>query len=268
MTEFVPSEAEAQRLARIWKKALSFCSEECLKAHKIEMAKNISRGRLQKQGAIRLARDLEAMKIPRICSYCGKDFIPTEKEFYRLKKRGPNALPYCTELCKKAYVSENSRRTAIRTNAWYGPFNSERMLRNNPTKNPVTRAKISKKLRDVGHRPHTLGGNGRELPVPQKMLLDALGEGWVAELPIRTCVNYANNPLRLPSNYKVDIANLQLLIAVEVDGYTHYGIVAAEQDKKKDACLIGLGWIVLRFSNKIVLKELDACVEKVLMYTT
>ena len=67
-----------------------------------------------------------------------------------------------------------------------------------------------------------------------------------------------------PTNYKIDIANVDLMIAIEVDGGSHTALVRQEQDKKKEEFLTGLGWRVLRFLNKEVEENLSGCVQKVL----
>ena len=77
-------------------------------------------------------------------------------------------------------------------------------------------------------------------------------------------------PTKMPRNsgyptcYKVDVCNPALKIAVEVDGNSHCPISRQEQDRKKDALLSGLGWTVLRFSNRQVMTDLEGCVRKVL----
>ena len=61
-----------------------------------------------------------------------------------------------------------------------------------------------------------------------------------------------------PTCYKVDIGNETLRVAIEVDGQSHYS--RRSLDAKKDKLLRGLGWTVLRFSNKQVTERLAECV--------
>ena len=67
-----------------------------------------------------------------------------------------------------------------------------------------------------------------------------------------------------PPAYKVDIGSIPLKIAIEVDGFSHCSLARKELDKKKEKFLGGLGWTVLRFSNKEVLENLTKCVQMVL----
>lgn len=90
------------------------------------------------------------------------------------------------------------------------------------------------------------GGNGRGLTIPQQVLLEALGDGWQAEYPVRTGKKRNSG---FPSSYKLDIANLELKIGVEVDGHSHNNSERKAQDIKKDTLLKSLGWQVLRFKN-------------------
>lgn len=71
-------------------------------------------------------------------------------------------------------------------------------------------------------------------------------------------------PVGAPTHYKIDIANEALKIAIEVDGQSHQSFQRREQDARKDAFLRGLGWIVLRYTNKQVTGHLADVVRMVL----
>ena len=85
-------------------------------------------------------------------------------------------------------------------------------------------------LRAIQHTPIQRGGNGK---------LHALGGGWVAEHPIPTKQGRHSG---YPTCYKVDIANPDLMIAIEIDGSSHRLL-----SRKK---LSQLGWRVFRVSNE------------------
>jgi very-short-patch-repair endonuclease len=74
------------------------------------------------------------------------------------------------------------------------------------------------------------------------------------------------NPRRrgYPTCYKIDVANLDMKVGVEVDGRSHSTLARKKQDEKKTQLLVGLGWRVLRFTNQEVLNNLQACVQVVL----
>lgn len=140
----------------------------------------------------------------------------------------------------------------------------ERIRNLNPTERPEVRAKISARLREIGHRPSEQGGNGRPLTLPQQILWELLGDGWYPEYVIplgRRMPGY-------PTCYKVDIGNPELQIAVEVDGFSHVALVRKAQDAKKDAKLADLGWKVLRFSNQEILNSAKSAAEKILSLST
>lgn len=71
-----------------------------------------------------------------------------------------------------------------------------------------------------------------------------------------------------PSNYKLDIANPQVMLGIEVDGSSHTTVERQAQDAKKEEFLSGLGWTVLRFSNREVTEHLAECVQTVLSTTS
>lgn len=125
----------------------------------------------------------------------------------------------------------------------------------NPFNNPTVRVRAAATLREQGY-PMLTGGNG-QLTVPQALLAERLG--WPTEVVVPT-----GRKRPWPYAYKIDIASLELRIAIEVDGESHRSPAARERDARKDSLLTAFGWTVLRFSNKRVLAETDAVVAEVL----
>lgn len=130
---------------------------------------------------------------------------------------------------------------------------SERMKKNNPMHNPEIREKTLEALKKHGVKPKTIGGNGRGLTKGQKLLLSWLGRGWWPELVIPTEISAPD----VPTNYKVDIANVWYGIAIEIDGGSHRGEIGRAEDERKDTFLKSKGWSVLRFRNKEILNETE-----------
>jgi hypothetical protein len=110
------------------------------------------------------------------------------------------------------------------------------------------RKKMSDRLKEIKHKPIRRGGNGQLLPLPQLALLHALGDGWQAEVAIKTNAGHLNGVY--PNAYKVDIGNREKMLAIELDGASHSTIERQEQDRKKVAMLVSLGWSVFRVSNE------------------
>jgi len=167
---------------------------------------------------------------------------------------------------KRTWMSKMFSETASRTNLLYA---SARMKVKNPMHQAVCREKVSRRHKELGHKPLVRGGNGKPLPVPQATLLEALGPGWEPELTVLTG-NGARTPGRvrgLPAKYAIDVGNLSLRIAVEVDGSSHGLLARQEQDRKKEDYLRGAGWTVLRFSNREVMADTVACAQMVLSTT-
>jgi len=128
----------------------------------------------------------------------------------------------------------------------------ERVRALNPMESLETRRKVSSILKAMKHEPSERGGNGHGLTVPQKILMDALGENWIAEYAL----SLGKKTPGYPTCYKVDLANPGLKVAIEVDGASHHSRKA--QDEKKDQKLASLGWKVLRFWNKEILSWKDS----------
>ena len=161
---------------------------------------------------------------------------------------------YCSPPCAKAY---SASVTGPLLSAYNRKHASARMKNRNPMHRPDIRAKMATTLRAMKWAPTVRGGNGKPLPLPQQALSAALG--WPTEVPVPTLKPRGSG---YPSCYKVDIANEALKFAIEVDGNSHYA--RKDQDTKKDGLLTGLGWTVLRFTNKQVTADLAACVQTVL----
>lgn len=98
--------------------------------------------------------------------------------------------------------------------------------------------------RTFGHPP-IRGGNGTGPTAVEQAMLSRLGDGWKWNHAIPT-KSWGQG---YSSCYKVDIANPDCMIAIELDGNSHNVLARKEQDKKKDRLLKKLGWSVLRISN-------------------
>lgn len=140
---------------------------------------------------------------------------------------------------------------------------SARMKRNNPMARPSAVRKMRATLKRIGHKPVVRGGNGTPTPEPVRRLAEALG--WTVEYPVRTGMGRGTG---YPTCYKVDIADPERKVAVEIDGSSHNMLSRKAQDAKKNTLLSSLGWTVLRFSNEEVMANTNVCALKVLSTTS
>lgn len=186
------------------------------------------------------------------CSICGTVFTLPQSKWAYWRKTG---RAICSAACRE--VSAARTRPGPMSEAGRASL-SARMTANNPMNMPETRAKVSARLREIGHKPSVRGGNGRGLTRPQRLLSEALG--WPTEVVIPTGQRRKGG---LPSHYKVDVGNPGLKVAVEVDGGSHCSLARREQDRRKTEWLTGQGWVVLRFTNREVLADVEACADKV-----
>jgi hypothetical protein len=142
-------------------------------------------------------------------------------------------------------------------------FCSDRMAKNNPMSKPeiVEKMKITKRKNgSYNICPVSRGGNGKQISVPQANLAEILG--WGTEVVVRTkALKEAIESM--PNHYKIDIANNEKKIAIEVDGSSHRG-KRKQKDKKKEAFLKMSGWKVLRFTNREIMENMSMCVDRVL----
>lgn len=128
-------------------------------------------------------------------------------------------------------------------------------IHSNCTQDTEVREKISRTMKARGHSPRVRGGNG-DLSRPQKNLLQRLGEGWVAE----HAVPVANHQRQsLPKNLKIDLANPQWMIAIELDGHSHQAPKRRLQDSRKTIYLAQNGWSVFRITNQRAEELFSTC---------
>lgn len=184
----------------------------------------------------------------RECGECGNIFCPVSPR--SLAQFSTAARVYCSPPCQSKMSSKVMAATNRR-------FASARMKEHNPMTKPEVRQRVSETLRAIGHRPRIRGGNGRGLTVPQGTLLTALGDGWFPEFVVGTGSRGAG----IPSAFRIDIANPEAKIAVEIDGPSHSALRVRAADHRKDAFLLSLGWRVFRFSNREATERTSACVD-------
>lgn len=187
------------------------------------------------------------------CVLCG---VPVTLSGRRGLEQARTGRAYCSEAHKIIWRAGVASRTLAATNRRSA---STRMRLANPMTDPIVRARMAARLREIGHRPLVRGGNGTGPTRPQLMLAAALGDGWLMECPVRLGPKRPGHP----TVYKVDIGHPERMVAVEVDGASHVGL-RREADTRKDMRLLELGWRVLRFSNERVTTNLADCVQEVL----
>lgn len=134
---------------------------------------------------------------------------------------------------------------------------SARMLRNNPMKRQEIRQKMSATLHANKHRPPVRGGNGTGATKAELAIAEAMGMQMQIIVPVGKGRGHG-----WPTHYKIDVGCAERKVAIEVDGASHAALSRQAQDAKKDAFLRGLGWIVLRVTNRQALTELESTISR------
>lgn len=137
-------------------------------------------------------------------------------------------------------------------------YASARMKANNPMRRATSLVKMKDTLKKIGHKPVIRGGNGTGLTFPEQVLSLATGL-----LPY-VVTTHMKRDSGYPTNYKIDLADVSRMLAVEIDGPSHGLLSRRAQDQKKEIFLKSLGWTLLRFSNKQVLDDLQGCVDQIM----
>ena len=163
---------------------------------------------------------------------------------------------------KKHNMSEKMKEVH-RKNPNIRKESSERMKKNNPMFNLESLEKMKKSL--SGKTFLSRGGNGT-LTKQQKKLYKVLSQEWEMEYTILT-KDYIGHQKSLPNHYNVDIANLKLMLIIEIDGKSHKLKKWKFIDKRKTEILTSLGWTVLRFWNEEIDNNIMDCLKKIQAYT-
>lgn len=207
--------------------------------------------------ALRL--DVPFLRQWRPCEWCGTEFMPKGNvglERFCCKSCSAKWRMSTPEHLAKVHTPEVAARRGAAKRRWLNGGSKEaieqikRFASLKPMLNPKTRRKVSKRLREIGHGPHIRGGNGTGMTVPQRILFEALGDGWVVEHVVRL----GKKRPGFPTHYKLDIANVERMVCIEVDGPSHKATARVESDKRKDKRLADLGWTVIRIKNSDVIE--------------
>jgi len=209
--------------------------------------------------------EIAFFKQERPCEYCGVVFLPPQFGNSGLTRFCGKSCSASWRMRQPQYIANvHNPEVAAKRGKSLSRFYAEgspkaeqmraRIAGLNPMANPEIREKVSHILKRMKHKPSVRGGNGAGMTVPQTILLDVLGSGWVPEyaLPLGT------RKAGYPTHYKIDLANVAKKIAIEVDGNSHRASVRKARDVKKDAMLASLGWTVLRFWNEDILSWSDS----------
>ena len=173
---------------------------------------------------------------------------------------------YCSRECiyKDPVLNKIHSKNMKKTNEKYKDQIIERMINNNPSKDPkvIEKGKNTKRIKGTLHI--WSGERGRNGNITESHLLLASALGWKMEVAIPLAPDIPKGQkgkhlkeLGFPTCYKVDIGNKKLKLAVEIDGKGHQWIKAKKKDKKKTKKLNQLGWKVLRFTNQEIMMDLS-----------
>lgn len=205
----------------------------------------------------------------RQCAWCGKIFKPKYLKMQRFCGASCSAKWRMStpEHKVKVHTQETHAKIGRAVSVWLQSNDPkakkqvDRIRNLNPMEDPASVQKmIDTKTRNGTFREWkgARGGNGRGMTKAQFLLKSHLSKEWMSELPIPL----GKQQEGYPSCYKVDLGNAGLKIAIEVDGPGHKNYKRQEKDRKKEAKLASLGWIVLRFWNKQIIDWIDTGMKK------
>ncbi len=171
----------------------------------------------------------------------------------------PENRVYCSPACRDKWINENSRKICGEKIAAFNRRTAgARMRSNNPMHMPGVKEKMMAKLK--GRTFLGRGGNGKT--TNQQLALHALLPLMVMEYAIETASVAAQFEC-LPTTYKVDLADIETKLAVEVDGKSHKSRKWKFLDRRKTEVLNSLGWTVLRFWNGEVDSDIQKCAQMI-----
>ena len=133
-------------------------------------------------------------------------------------------------------------------------------------RNPMSRPEAKEKVR-AWHKCQPRhwyarldGGNGQPPTKPEAALLIRLSSDWIWQYILPTAMPRETG---YPPHYKLDLACLDIKLAVEVDGKSHQTEKVRAADARKEALLVERGWTVLRFWNQEILDDPEGVVQRI-----
>ena len=187
-----------------------------------------------------ISRD-DGSSLSLICPVCEREYQALKRQWDWHRKSGTNRFLSCSKSCarRKWHLTNPGKSYFV------GMPPEKRGKPTGCTRSPEVRQRISSKLKAIGHRPTVRGGNGTGM-TPMELLVQLyLPVGWVWNYP----VPLGRRQRGYPTNYKLDFADPQKKLGLEVDGGSHTSSLRRAQDRKKEAKLAELGWKVFRVSN-------------------
>lgn len=210
------------------------------------------------------------MTEPKLCEFCKERPVSTPRNRFCARSCSSRWRMTQPEIRARLYNPEVRAKIGASRSRWLaspqGAADRTRLGKLAPSTDPEVAAKISRTHRERGHKPSVRGGNGQGPTEPQRMLLEALGEGWETEHIVPTGKPRVAGGW--PTHYKIDLACIEAMVAVEVDGMSHSSPKRRVADQRKDEFLRGLGWRVLRFSNQGVLSSLSTVMAEIRSLST
>jgi len=180
------------------------------------------------------------------CSVCGEKFW-IRKRVMEVRKLAGEREKVCSKSCvTKRMHEENPHVAQGMSLIGKGHAGNPSWNKGVPTR-PETKALLSEqgKLRKAEFLA-IRGGNGMGPTACELTLRPLLPESFQWNYP----VPLGRRQEGYPTNYKLDYADPNLKIGIEVDGASHKS--RASLDKKKEDKLKELGWSVLRISNSTI----------------
>jgi hypothetical protein len=248
--EFILNNAQAWKL-RNGKKSIFCCSRSCASKEiyaRPEFQQAFNSKEAQEKRDAALAEKLLPL-VAVSCEFCKNEFQLSMSQRSELRAGRQNRF-FCSTSCSGKWVLNQPGQQEIRQSKV-----SQLRLERDFLNTPEAISKRVETLKLIG----VTGGSGRPPPKPHQMLADALS------LPIEYPINSGRNRSDgFKAVYHVDIASPDVKLAIEVDGRSHRYGLWPERDRKKTEVLNSLGWVVLRFTNKEIMDNLDAYAQKVI----
>jgi len=194
---------------------------------------------------------------PRPCEFCGETLVLLKNNFTqrfcnqscasKWKQRQP-------EFRAKFYTEARAKKISTAKLKWHQdhPEFADTLSSQLKRRNWMIGTRITPVPKADPFAKGSRGGNGRGPTEAEKILAGLLkDESPINNFVIRTGMGHCG----YPTHYKADIAIPRLRLVVEADGTSHYNSKARERDFRKDNLLAALGWKVVRFSNRQILKR-------------
>lgn len=254
-------------------KGNKFCNNDCFLEYR-KKQKEIKENSIPTKYCCICNKELSRQQVKdnRICCSAKCAYLYRVNKYGCESKRNPGKFEQSSTAQEKRKSEEYiTNMSKLMQDNWKNTSFRNKVITRMKENNPVHDRNIINKINETKKKNGTLhtwkgerGGNGTISSAEAILKEQLIPLGFEYNKAINTRFMREKFPeRRYASNYKPDFLNPYIRLCVEVDGKAHNTTNVQMRDKKKEECLQGLGYTVIRFTNIQVINNTNEVVQTI-----